>query len=515
MGARVSFRGRMFFLFVFVAFIFLDGSCFAKNLYVSPTGNDSVSYADNSISNPWLTPNRAIDGNACAYDSTQLPQAGDTVYFRAGTYTVSTTIYNGYCGNDGTSSAPITYTNYTGETPVISFDANQITDEHSYHVYNGLIFTAQGTSIQIGYNLTPTNVTVQNCNFTMTQGDPTGQSNVGSIVADNTDSNYCSFLNNTFTGPLSSSVFSGCSGSGTETLTTGTASAIMTGKTLGTVAKNNNISCYVNGIFYKWTTTDGQGQSGIEFGYNYIINSISGITSVANYANIHDNLLIGNGNGIWMGEDGGGATGCNNDILNHNTIVVGAGTPINIIDQYGAVGPCYYTTITNNIFTAENMYDWYDTDMVGLASDYNLYPTETVVGANRTSYTLSAWKSFSGLDAHSLSATPTFTGGSTPSTIAGYALTSGSVGHAAASDGLDMGANISLVGASASGSTSVLVDGLVADAGPDQTVAEGTKVTLNSSNSTAVGGPGIASYLWTQMWDEGKALTSFCRRNYF
>ena len=39
----------------------------------------------------------------------------------------------------------------------------------------------------------------------------------------------------------------------------------------------------------------------------------------------------------------------------------------------------------------------------------------------------------------------------------------------------------------------------VADAGPDQTVAKGAKVTLNGSNSTDVGGPGIASYLWTQI----------------
>ncbi len=47
--------------------------------------------------------------------------------------------------------------------------------------------------------------------------------------------------------------------------------------------------------------------------------------------------------------------------------------------------------------------------------------------------------------------------------------------------------------------SSMLVDGLVADAGPDQTVAPGTTVTLNGSNSTDQGGAGIASYLWTQV----------------
>jgi hypothetical protein len=39
---------------------------------------------------------------------------------------------------------------------------------------------------------------------------------------------------------------------------------------------------------------------------------------------------------------------------------------------------------------------------------------------------------------------------------------------------------------------------LVADAGPDQTVASGQTVTLNGSNSTDIGGPGIRYYQWTQ-----------------
>jgi hypothetical protein len=60
-------------------------------------------------------------------------------------------------------------------------------------------------------------------------------------------------------------------------------------------------------------------------------------------------------------------------------------------------------------------------------------------------------------------------------------------------------------------------DPLVADAGPDQTVAKRTKVTLNGSNSTNVGGPGIASYLWAQIGgtpvrlsNPSAAITTFC-----
>ena len=47
----------------------------------------------------------------------------------------------------------------------------------------------------------------------------------------------------------------------------------------------------------------------------------------------------------------------------------------------------------------------------------------------------------------------------------------------------------------------------VANAGPDQTVARGAKVTLNGSNSTDVNGPGIASYLWTQIGGTRVRLT--------
>ncbi|MGC9194120.1 MAG: PKD domain-containing protein, partial [Syntrophobacteraceae bacterium] len=40
--------------------------------------------------------------------------------------------------------------------------------------------------------------------------------------------------------------------------------------------------------------------------------------------------------------------------------------------------------------------------------------------------------------------------------------------------------------------------GPVADAGPNQTMLDGGKVTLSASNSTDVGGPGMASYHWVQ-----------------
>jgi hypothetical protein len=48
----------------------------------------------------------------------------------------------------------------------------------------------------------------------------------------------------------------------------------------------------------------------------------------------------------------------------------------------------------------------------------------------------------------------------------------------------------------------------VADAGPNQTVAEGTTVTLNGSNSTNPGGSSITSYQWSQTGGTSVKLSS-------
>ena len=67
---------------IFVILVTLSASASAKNLYVATTGSDSVTYANNSISTPWASWLQAF--------SSAL--AGDTVYFRGGTYTISSTI---------------------------------------------------------------------------------------------------------------------------------------------------------------------------------------------------------------------------------------------------------------------------------------------------------------------------------------------------------------------------------------------------------------------------------------
>lgn len=97
--------------------VLLVGSAEAKNLYVNgSTGNDSVSYASNSESNPWRTVGRAAWGSTSrgSQNGAEGARAGDVVIVAAGTYDTSAAsgqrydpIYNPV--NSGTSSAPITF----------------------------------------------------------------------------------------------------------------------------------------------------------------------------------------------------------------------------------------------------------------------------------------------------------------------------------------------------------------------------------------------------------------------
>lgn len=111
---------------------------FAKTLYVDgASGNDSVSYADNSASSPWRTIGRAAWGSTSrgAPNASQAARAGDNVIVRAGTYSTTGTdvrydpAYNPV--NTGTASAPIVFEaegtvvlTQSGRGPVIGANGN-------------------------------------------------------------------------------------------------------------------------------------------------------------------------------------------------------------------------------------------------------------------------------------------------------------------------------------------------------------------------------------------------------
>ena len=89
---------------VTTAVVLAGTPCLAKNLYVSPNGNDAVTWAANSPTTPWKTLTRAG----------AMAQPGDTVLIAAGTYSNQALVV----ANSGTSSARIVFKTWSGTKDV-------------------------------------------------------------------------------------------------------------------------------------------------------------------------------------------------------------------------------------------------------------------------------------------------------------------------------------------------------------------------------------------------------------
>jgi hypothetical protein len=152
--------------------IYASASAGSDAYYVSTTGSDSNA---GTFSAPWLTWQKAFN----------TAVAGDTVFFRGGTYPSTSTdgfgvYYNptaGY-GHDGTKTNPIVYTNYEAEVPILDC-GNNITIDYFYHrglyiknvdyvKFKGLtvrnVREQAGVGVEIGFELELCdNVTIEQC----------------------------------------------------------------------------------------------------------------------------------------------------------------------------------------------------------------------------------------------------------------------------------------------------------------------------------------------------------------
>jgi hypothetical protein len=191
-----------------------------------------------------------------------------------------------------------------------------------------------------------------------------------------------------------------------------------------TIGPNNNFinelqgncSTHVDSIQFQGTDNPGPTITG-----NFFNNETTGIAAYDgnNTALVNNNVVLN------CSRDCIDAVGFNsNSIFEHNTVI---GQTIN----------CNFTHENNpcNAILRNNISSGYDNGGLGGGSpsffDYNLCTAGgCAFGSNPAG-------------AHSLSGTPTYVGGSSPSTYAGFALTSTSLGHAAGSDGKDIGANVS------------------------------------------------------------------------
>ncbi|MFO0754189.1 MAG: right-handed parallel beta-helix repeat-containing protein [Thermodesulfovibrionales bacterium] len=124
----------------------------AAEYYVAPSGSDSN---PGTLSQPWKTVKKAAG----------TLRAGDTAYFRAGTYQE----YNVTFSNSGSSGSPITLKGYPGETAVIDGANYGIVFEIQNRDYITLdsltIRRGNLANIRIAYDYPATGITIQNCDL--------------------------------------------------------------------------------------------------------------------------------------------------------------------------------------------------------------------------------------------------------------------------------------------------------------------------------------------------------------
>jgi hypothetical protein len=105
-----------------ILFLFTTSVVYSATYIVAPTGGNDNN--PGTIGSPWATVNKAL----------RTPEAGDTVYFRGGTWKPTDwIIYNPSSnqGHNGTRGNEIVFINYPGEVPIIDFSEQPFTTSKS------------------------------------------------------------------------------------------------------------------------------------------------------------------------------------------------------------------------------------------------------------------------------------------------------------------------------------------------------------------------------------------------
>lgn len=408
-------------LLLIVCSVFCGSNCLAaKNLYVSTMGSDSVTYAANDVTHPWLTPLKAWTE----------ADVGDTVYFRSGTYSFSSTINTHSIGHHGIESNPITFMSYPNETATLTYTGSAggmasgaaVVIEKNWNIIKNFNLNGPSTFFMFGWDSTVVGGQVSGCTYNMT----TGGDNCGLVLAYSTSS-YITVDHNAVT----------CPGSGAA----GNTAGVQAFNSPGFKALNNEITNCRTGIYYKHGQSLPTYDTGIEISGNYITGSDMYCMQLnLAYANISNNIC-GAGNGYLRTFESNGGPRSDHNTFDHNTLFNN-----NLFFGDDESPGAQYNTVTNNIIGTKAWFHPYSNYALESTFDYNSYPSGDAVYSNYTNYSLSAWQSLSGEDANSVTGAVTYTGGSTPSTIAGYTLTSGSIGYLSGSDGKSLGADVALVG---------------------------------------------------------------------
>lgn len=426
------------------------GFAVAGTYYVSPTGTASWPACTN-ISTPCSV--------ATAFANAV---AGDVVYFRGGTYNVPAKnfgdTYTGYYqpSNSGTSGNPITFKAYPGEVPLFNGTAGGTGDHSTYAtifgVYRKSYIVFDGFSLQadngsrmarmILYSDDPNDyssstvqpthhITVKNMTF-----------NGGTTVTSSTDNEEGLRIEDTDDITVQNCTFYNYR----QTSNWHNTGAIKMYHVDRTTIENCEIYNCSSGIY------DKSGSNGNIFRYNYIHDTYNAIYSPSNgYSNIngsvyHNLIVRSGGSAIEIASDGEGLVTNGWEIYN-NTIYNSSPASGNlVIRKYGS-GITYYNNII--VGTASD----YGGAQVRHANcsitemDYNQYGGNFNIRNEGTTYTnLTTWRD-TGRDSHSLNSNPLFVNASgSLSRITDFAIALNSPCKGTGKGGVDMGADVNLVG---------------------------------------------------------------------
>ena len=413
----------------------------AKDLYVATDGDDNVSYDSNSINNPWRTILHGV------YNL----RAGDTLYIRGGTYRPQYTMVvknqtanqqSGHPGEtmnaeSGTASNPIRITSQPGERAIIDcadIGAWLRLDAKDYWEISDLDFINTVAVVVLGEDSTADNNTIRGNRITMNRGGD----NTAAVKIWGERAEFTVIEANDIIGP------------GTGSSIHSNTATIFLRRVKNVKIIGNRLSNAPMAVYYKHATLAGTAaDTDIEISYNYITDTGRNAMQLnSNRAHIHNNIFGRNNAGIIFAEANGQAGGDFN-VVTHNTFFQ---TPVTLPAQTSsgdANAGSYGNIFRDNIFWSAVGIHPYETWAHATELDYNVHVSSTAVAEHRVNYSLSQWQSHAGNSMNSISGNVSFSGGSSPNSVDGFRLLQGSTGTGSASDGLDVGANVDLVGANA------------------------------------------------------------------
>ncbi|OAN92181.1 hypothetical protein A8B84_16710 [Marinobacter sp. EhC06] len=414
----------------------------AKELFVSPSGDDSVTYNDNSIDNPWRTVTKGIFNL----------KAGDVLQIRGGTYypTAPLLIRSDYSnktygGDDSFTMNAETGTSTSNKVIVQGYRDEEVTidlsrsssptfieiDDKDYWEFRDFKVINGGAIFVVGKDGPANHIVFDSLELRSTSGgDNSGTIKITSSYADHITINNCIIY-----------------GPGTGSSVHLNTSAIFARLLNNLTITNNLIANAPYGIYYKHRTEVDEDTTDIQIRNNIIDNTSRAAAQLETVGAVIANNIVTPKNASMKFNEAAGSPGGDKNLILHNTF--GVKLELRWDTQDGDPLPgALENTVKNNIFLAPLDIHWYSDTNHFTTSDYNLFSGEYAVGENRLTYSLSEWQNHSGQDRNSLEGAASMSGQLSTSP-ADYRLVDFSIGYKAASDGRNMGADVDTVGPSA------------------------------------------------------------------